>query len=227
MTRYTNSTSRWAALTSRDPKAANAFIYAVLTTKIYCRPTCPSRLARRANISFYDTSTDAEAAGFRPCKRCRPELPAAEENPQHIAVERACELVRQEKDGDGKWSVKSLAKEVGLTDSHFCRVFKKVVGVTIGEYRSELMALEDRTNSNEGIGTRGIAEIILPSEMALSNLPSLNQPCSSDLFPEADCGTVPEIFDFENLDDRGFMDFDWQALEAEPLDLAMLDCVEF
>lgn len=137
MTSFSSPSSRWAALQRRDPLAASAFIYSVCTTKIYCRPTCPSRLARRANIVFHDTPAEAEAAGFRPCKRCRPNLRENEGDPQILAVDKACELIVREEIGAVKWSVKGLAKEVGLTESHFCRVFKKIMGMTIGEYRAK------------------------------------------------------------------------------------------
>ncbi|EHY59539.1 hypothetical protein HRR83_001184 [Exophiala dermatitidis] len=69
---YKTPTSRWKALMVRDHLATNAFVYAVLTTKIYCRPDCKARLARRANVVFYDTAKEAEKAGFRACKRCKP-----------------------------------------------------------------------------------------------------------------------------------------------------------
>lgn len=141
MPQFSTSSSRWAALQSRDPRAASAFVYCVTTTKIYCRSSCPSRLARRANITFHDTAAEAAAEGFRACKRCRPELGHGEGDPQKIAVEKACDLVRNEQHSgeDRKWSVKALATEVGLTESHFCRIFKKVTGMTVGEYRASLL----------------------------------------------------------------------------------------
>lgn len=141
MPSFTSPNTRWAALQSRNPLAANAFIYSVVTTKIYCRPTCPSRLARRANIVFHDTPTQAEADGFRPCKRCRPNISEDEGDPQRIAVAKACKLIAQEVRGDDKWAVKALAAEVGLTESHFCRVFKKIMGVTVGAYRARAVVL--------------------------------------------------------------------------------------
>ncbi|EXJ67309.1 uncharacterized protein A1O5_09322 [Cladophialophora psammophila CBS 110553] len=69
---YRSETARWKALVARDPQATNAFVYAVVTTKIYCRPDCRARLARRANVRFFDQAVQAESAGFRACKRCRP-----------------------------------------------------------------------------------------------------------------------------------------------------------
>ena len=63
---------RWAAVVRRDRQADGLFYYAVQTTRVYCRPACPARLARRENVCFYTTCAEAEQAGFRACKRCRP-----------------------------------------------------------------------------------------------------------------------------------------------------------
>ncbi|KKY15717.1 putative dna repair and transcription factor ada [Diplodia seriata] len=73
---YTTPHARWRALATRDPHAHTSFVYAVRSTRIYCRPTCPARLARRANIDFYDSAAAAVTAlpGYRACKRCRPDV---------------------------------------------------------------------------------------------------------------------------------------------------------
>src|SRR4051812_1206102 len=63
---------RWQAVTQRDKTADGTFYYAVRTTGVYCRPSCPSRQARRENVAFYDSGVQAEQAGFRACKRCKP-----------------------------------------------------------------------------------------------------------------------------------------------------------
>ncbi|KUJ11471.1 uncharacterized protein LY89DRAFT_556719, partial [Mollisia scopiformis] len=131
---FATTSSRWAALQSRDPAAANAFIYSVTTTKIYCRPTCPSRLARRANVVFHSSPSEAEADGFRPCKRCHPEVTANDGDSQKQAVAKACELLKKDGENGTKMPVKTLAAKVGFTECHFCRIFKKVMGVTVGEY---------------------------------------------------------------------------------------------
>jgi methylphosphotriester-DNA--protein-cysteine methyltransferase len=152
MSQFTTPSTRWTAIQSRNPEAASAFVYCVITTKIYCRPTCPSRLARRANVIFHDKAAAAAAEGFRACKRCRPELRDGEGDPQKVAVEKACNLVRNEQPGGeyGKWSVKALAMEVGLTESHFCRIFKKVMGMTVGEYRGSIFTGTTLKLSNMG-----------------------------------------------------------------------------
>jgi Metal binding domain of Ada len=68
----TQSDPRWTAVVARDANADGTFFHSVKTTGVYCRPSCPARLPRRENVAFHDTATDAEAAGFRPCKRCKP-----------------------------------------------------------------------------------------------------------------------------------------------------------
>jgi methylphosphotriester-DNA--protein-cysteine methyltransferase len=135
---YSTPKSRWTALINRDPNASNAFVYCVTTTKIYCRPNCPSRLARRANIVFHDNSADAVATGFRACMRCRPAMPEDECDPQKIAVAKTCAAIDKELLGAEKKGVRELAKDVGFTESHFCRVFKKITGMTVGEYRASV-----------------------------------------------------------------------------------------
>ncbi|KAJ6132087.1 Ada DNA repair metal-binding [Penicillium samsonianum] len=133
------NTERWQAIATRDV-TANSFVYAVLTTKIYCRPSCPARLARRANVQFYDTPPQAEKAGFRPCKRCRPHSgqTAAQSNPQTAIIDKACESIRNILTAGLKPKLRDLAAEAGLTPSHFHRVFKKHVGVTPGQYVGSL-----------------------------------------------------------------------------------------
>jgi methylphosphotriester-DNA--protein-cysteine methyltransferase len=135
---YTTPKSRWTALLTRDSLAANAFVYCVMTTKIYCRPNCPSRLARRANIEFHDNATDAQAAGYRACMRCKPEISEEAGDPQKIAIAKTCATIAAEAQGGQKKGVRELAKDAGFTESHFCRIFKKGTGMTVGEYRASV-----------------------------------------------------------------------------------------
>ncbi|KAE8355512.1 metal binding domain of Ada-domain-containing protein [Aspergillus coremiiformis] len=132
-----SATARWQAVVRRDP-TAESFVYAVLTTKIYCRPSCPARLARRANVRFYDTPSQAEKAGFRPCKRCKPEiLPAV--NPQTQMIQTACKNIQSDVATGSKPTLRKLADQACLTPSHFHRVFKKIMGVTPGQYAAALL----------------------------------------------------------------------------------------
>jgi AraC family transcriptional regulator of adaptative response/methylated-DNA-[protein]-cysteine methyltransferase len=71
--RVASDDERWEAVRRRDPAAVGAFVYAVRTTGVYCRPSCAARLPRRENVSFHAGGSAAAQAGFRPCKRCRPE----------------------------------------------------------------------------------------------------------------------------------------------------------
>jgi AraC family transcriptional regulator of adaptative response/methylated-DNA-[protein]-cysteine methyltransferase len=71
---FASDDARWEAVCRRDPAALGAFVCSVRTTGVYCRPTCTARLPRRENVRFHATCADAEQAGFRPCKRCRPNI---------------------------------------------------------------------------------------------------------------------------------------------------------
>jgi AraC family transcriptional regulator, regulatory protein of adaptative response / methylated-DNA-[protein]-cysteine methyltransferase len=75
--RFSSDEERWEAVRRRDPAAIGAFVYAVRTTGVYCRPSCAARVPRRENVSFHATGRAAGQAGFRPCKRCRPEQSCA------------------------------------------------------------------------------------------------------------------------------------------------------
>src|SRR4051794_24390844 len=83
---------RWASVLARSAAADGTFFYSVRTTGVYCRPSCPARVARPENVRFYPSREAAEGAGFRPCKRCKPDQPALVE--QHAAmVTEACRLI--------------------------------------------------------------------------------------------------------------------------------------
>jgi AraC family transcriptional regulator, regulatory protein of adaptative response / methylated-DNA-[protein]-cysteine methyltransferase len=88
----TVSDPRWAAVVARDPEADGKFFYSVKTTGGYCRPSCAARTARPENVGFHTTAADAERAGFRPCKRCKPNQPPLAE--QHAAtVTELCRVI--------------------------------------------------------------------------------------------------------------------------------------
>jgi AraC family transcriptional regulator of adaptative response/methylated-DNA-[protein]-cysteine methyltransferase len=120
----------WAAVTARDVAFDGRFYYSVVTTGVYCRPSCVSRPAKRANVSFHASCADAEAAGFRPCKRCRPNEPTL--TTQYASkVADACRLIET---SDEEPSLDALAASAGLSRYHFHRIFKSQTGVTPKAY---------------------------------------------------------------------------------------------
>ncbi len=122
--------TRWRMVTARDHAADGQFFYSVKTTGVYCRPSCAARLARRENVGFHATCEDAERAGFRPCKRCKPDRSSlAEEHRDKIVA--ACRLIET---ADETPNLDALAEWVGLSRYHFHRLFKAVTGVTPKAY---------------------------------------------------------------------------------------------
>ncbi len=129
-TMFDADAQRWDAVQRRDARADGGFFYSVRTTGVYCRPSCAARLARRENVAFHATCADAERAGFRPCKRCRPnEAPLAER--QAAAVAQACRMIDA---AETPPSLEELASAVGMSRYHFHRVFKASTGVTPKAY---------------------------------------------------------------------------------------------
>lgn len=122
----TQDDPRWQDVLARDPAADGRFVYAVKTTGVYCRPSCPSRQAKPANVAFYDTPDTAEAAGFRPCLRCHPKGQSAHQANAAIVAE-ACRLIEE---ADEMPSLDDLARRTGLSPSHFHRQFKAITGLT-------------------------------------------------------------------------------------------------
>jgi AraC family transcriptional regulator, regulatory protein of adaptative response / methylated-DNA-[protein]-cysteine methyltransferase len=132
---------RWALLVARDATADGQFFYSVETTGVYCRPSCAARLARPENVRFHASRSDAEKAGFRPCKRCKPDQPSLLE--QHAAtIANACR--RMEK-SDEVPPLKQLAADAQMSPFYFHRVFKSLTGVTPNEYALSLRAARLRS----------------------------------------------------------------------------------
>jgi AraC family transcriptional regulator, regulatory protein of adaptative response / methylated-DNA-[protein]-cysteine methyltransferase len=123
---------RWLTVANRDPAFDGAFVYSVKSTGIYCRPTCPARLAKRENVAFHASSADAEKAGFRACRRCRPNEVSRR---SHYAamVAAACRRIAA---SEAPVSLKLLAATAGMSPFHFHRVFKSVTGLTPKIYGS-------------------------------------------------------------------------------------------
>lgn len=128
---FSTDNQRWEALVHRDPQANDAFLYAVKTTGVYCRPGCSSRLPNQQNVTFFQTCADAEQAGFHPCKRCQPNAAGSPRHQQVAAIAQICKLIETSAE---PLSLKELAIAAGLSQSYFQRLFKQVVGVTPKQY---------------------------------------------------------------------------------------------
>jgi AraC family transcriptional regulator of adaptative response/methylated-DNA-[protein]-cysteine methyltransferase len=145
---------RWAAVVSRDPAADGTFYYSVQTTGVYCRPSCGARLARPENVRFHATRADAEQAGFRACRRCRPDRPSlAERHAGQVAA--ACRLIEKSQTVP---ALAELARRVGASAYHFHRVFRRITGLTPREYAAAHRAKRMR---DELGGGRTVTEAIL------------------------------------------------------------------
>jgi AraC family transcriptional regulator, regulatory protein of adaptative response / methylated-DNA-[protein]-cysteine methyltransferase len=120
---------RWRAVEERDASMSGCFVYAVASTKIFCRPNCGSRRALRRNVEFFATPGDAVAAGYRPCRRCRPEE-TRESDPTVAAVIDVCRRLEVANDS----SLGSIATELGYSERHLRRRFHEIIGVSAGVY---------------------------------------------------------------------------------------------
>lgn len=121
---------RWAAVSARDARADGTFYYAVRTTGVYCRPSCGSRPAKPENVEFYATAAAAERAGYRPCRRCRPDRPSLAE--QRAAL--VAELCRRIETAEQPPTLAELARYAGMSPYHLHRLFKAVTGLTPRAY---------------------------------------------------------------------------------------------
>jgi AraC family transcriptional regulator, regulatory protein of adaptative response / methylated-DNA-[protein]-cysteine methyltransferase len=125
-----NSNLQWQGVLQKDASLDGQYFFAVKTTGIYCRPSCPSRTPKRTNVSFFLTSEQARSAGFRACLRCAPDGLSKREQ-QTKAILQACRIIDESVE---KISLANLAAQVNLSAHHFHRVFKEVTGVTPQDY---------------------------------------------------------------------------------------------
>lgn len=120
----------WQALVARDQTFDGKFYYSVKSTGVFCRPSCAARLPRRENVAFHSSCREAEVAGFRPCKRCRPEELSLHER-YAVKVAEACRLIEN---AEESLKLDTLAAALGLSPFHFHRIFKSIAGVTPKAY---------------------------------------------------------------------------------------------
>lgn len=139
----------WRAVVQRDKRFDGEFVYAVRSTGVYCKPSCASRQPLRTNVRFFATTDEAEAAGFRSCRRCRPRdaMPAAE-----ASVERARDFL--DRHADRAVSLDELARHVKLSASHLQRSFKRLTGLSPKEYQDarRVKQLKSRLRAGDTVG---------------------------------------------------------------------------
>ena len=138
---------RWKALASRDSAADGTFVYAVTSTGIYCRPSCPSRRPRADRVRFFDTTLEARQSGFRACKRCRPDTVGLAQ-PGIDAVRRASAYLATH--ADQTVTLGHLARVASMSAHHLQRRFKAIVGLSPREFQSAVRAGKLRTSLRDG-----------------------------------------------------------------------------
>ena len=128
---HLNDAACWNAVVGHDSGADGLFVYGVRSTGVYCRPSCPSRRPRRDRVTFFVSAAAARAAGFRACRRCRPDASAPAADPWVEKIRRACVYLSNV---DGHPSLAALAARLGGSPYHLQRNFKRIVGVSPREY---------------------------------------------------------------------------------------------
>lgn len=128
-----SDTAAWSAVEHRDRTQDGRFVFAVVSTGVYCKPSCPARRPRRDNVRFFADGAAAGAAGFRACMRCRPDELARD----RVAVARAVQLIEAAQEAP---SLDVLAAAVDYAPHHFHRLFKRAIGVTPAAYARGLKA---------------------------------------------------------------------------------------
>jgi AraC family transcriptional regulator of adaptative response/methylated-DNA-[protein]-cysteine methyltransferase len=127
--KFVSKNSRWTAIENRDPTADGRFYYGVTSTGVYCRPSCSSRRPKRQNVEFFTRIEAAEQAGYRPCKRCRPQGA----HPGVDLVERVCSLI--DKHGGEPLTLQQLSERMHVSPFHLQKSFKHILGMSPSEYQ--------------------------------------------------------------------------------------------
>ena len=187
---------RWQSVVSRDRTADDTFVYAVRTTGVFCRPSCPSRIAKPENVTFFITCVEAEQAGYRPCLRCRPNAPPHRAHEVAMVAE-ACRLIE---DADNPPNLATLAASSGLSRFHFHRLFKATTGLTPKAYgaahrarrvRQDLVGSGSVTNAIYGAGFSSSSRFYESSDAVLGMTPTAfrNGGANADIhFAVGQCG---------------------------------------
>jgi len=124
-----NAGQKWSLVLARDASADGRFVYAVKSTGIFCRPSCPSRRPRREMVEFFDSPAEAQRGGYRACRRCAP----LERNAQIRKVEAACRYI--DHNLDITLTLTAISSHVSISPFHFQRLFKKILGISPRQYQ--------------------------------------------------------------------------------------------
>jgi AraC family transcriptional regulator, regulatory protein of adaptative response / methylated-DNA-[protein]-cysteine methyltransferase len=165
MSRNSNKTQRrnqrptaealWNAVQSRDRASDGVFVYAVRSTGIYCRPSCPSRKPRREQVDFFALPEAAEQQGFRACQRCRPRTVNLRD-PRTASVASVCReidaRIRAEEGGDNeaRLTLSTLSKAIGMAPNQLERAFRRVMGITPRQYADAQRMRRLKSNLQKG-----------------------------------------------------------------------------
>ena len=142
----------WQAVMAKNSRFDGTFVYAVSSTKIYCRPSCPSRRPRRERVSFFRLPEAAEQAGFRACRRCHPKRTRSID-PQIEMVQRACRYI--ETQDEASVTLADLGLHIGISAFHLQRVFKRVMGITPRQYADACRIEKFKTRVRESDSVAG------------------------------------------------------------------------
>ncbi|MBA3515716.1 MAG: bifunctional DNA-binding transcriptional regulator/O6-methylguanine-DNA methyltransferase Ada [Pyrinomonadaceae bacterium] len=142
----------WQAVIAKDSRADGTFVFAVCSTKIYCRPSCPSRRPRRERVRYFGSPEAAEQAGFRACRRCHPKRTTFTD-PQIDMVQRACLYI--ETQDETSVTLANLGEHIGISPFHLQRVFKKVMGITPRQYADAFRIGKFKTRVRESGSVAG------------------------------------------------------------------------
>jgi AraC family transcriptional regulator of adaptative response/methylated-DNA-[protein]-cysteine methyltransferase len=178
-----NEVTAWKSVLHRDESADGAFVYAVATTGIYCRPSCPSRRPKRGNVRFFYSAKAAERAGFRACQRCGERNAGAN---ALAAVERARAFIDESiiQTGDDRVTLDVIAREARLSPHHLQRRFKEIVGLTPAQYararrneklKRELKSGETVSRATYGAGYGSSSRVYESADAQLGMTPATYQ----------------------------------------------------